>query len=97
MLDRFLPSPKSPYESSPKAEAPEINVQDRREPVDPEKGPKLLANKVEDAGNSLSLKEELEASVKLNEGKERGMGVMFYWRAAAFTYFGACFFLCISG
>jgi hemolysin activation/secretion protein len=64
------------YQPPPEEKSPEIVVPDSRKPIDPSKGPKFFVKKIEVEGSSLFSKEELEALVNLDDGKEISMGVL---------------------
>jgi len=64
------------YQPPPEEKSPEIVVPDSQKPIDPSKGPKFFVKKIEVEGSSLFSKEELEALVNLDDGKEISMGVL---------------------
>jgi len=76
LSERSLLRARPFYQPPPVEETPEIVVPDSRKPIDLAKGPKFFVKKIEVEGSSLFPKEELEALVKLDEGKEISMGVL---------------------
>ena len=76
LSERSLMQSRPFYKPPPEEKAPEIVVPDSRKPIDPAKGPKFFVKKIEVEGSSLFPKEELEALVNLDEGKEISMGVL---------------------
>ena len=76
LSERSLMRSRPFYQPPAVEETPEIVVPDSRKPIDPAKGPKFFVKKIEVEGSSLFPKEELEALVNLDEGKEISMGVL---------------------
>jgi hemolysin activation/secretion protein len=76
LSERSLLRSRPFYQPPAVEETPEIVVPDSRKPIDPAKGPKFFVKKIEVEGSSLFPKEELEALVNLDEGKEISMGVL---------------------
>ena len=76
LSERSLMRSRPFYQPPPEEKSPEIVVPDSRKPIDPSKGPKFFVKKIEVEGSSLFSKEELEALVNLDDGKEISMGVL---------------------
>ena len=76
LSERSLRQSRPFFQPPPEEKAPEIVVPDSRKPIDPEKGPKFFVKKIEVEGSTLFPKEELEALVNLDDGKEISMGVL---------------------
>ena len=76
LSERSLMRSRPFYQPPPVDETPEIVVPDSRKPIDPSKGPKFFVKKIVVEGSSLFPKEELEALVNLDDGKEISMGIL---------------------
>ncbi len=76
LSERSLRQSRPFFQPPPEEKSPEIVVPDSRKPIDPEKGPKFFVKKIEVEGSTLFPKEELEALVNLDDGKEISMGVL---------------------
>ncbi|MFT5103718.1 MAG: hemolysin activation/secretion protein, partial [Candidatus Latescibacterota bacterium] len=76
LSERSLLRSRPFYQPPAEEEKPEIVVPDSRKPIDLAKGPKFFVKKIEVEGSSLFPKEELEALVNLDQGKEISMGVL---------------------